>query len=86
MTHTKCKLIFKSMYKKIIYFLICILFVFSVEVFADTVHLKNGNKISGIITKENDDSIGVKINIGATVTFSKKDIEDVEETTQAEPK
>ena len=67
------------MYNKMIFFIIiCILSVCSAEVFADTLHLKNGNKVSGIITKENENSVEIKINIGATVSFSKQDIERIE--------
>jgi len=72
------------MIRKIIGFIICIIFVCSAPVFADTVHLKNGNKISGIITKENETSIEIKINIGATVSFSKEDIGRIERDSDAE--
>ncbi len=53
-------------------------------IFADDIYLKNGNKVSGIITKESEDSVEIKINIGATVTFSKKDIDRVEKESDDE--
>ena len=45
---------------------------------ADTVYLKNGNRLKGIITKETDTSVELKINPGAKVTFSKDDIKNIE--------
>ncbi|MBU1147170.1 MAG: hypothetical protein KKD11_02360 [Candidatus Omnitrophica bacterium] len=45
--------------------------------YADTIHLKNGNKVSGIITKEDEEFVQIKINIGATVAFSKEDIKNI---------
>ncbi|MDP6686312.1 MAG: hypothetical protein QGI05_05105, partial [Candidatus Omnitrophota bacterium] len=66
------------MLKKKIYFIILILLTFASLSFADTIYLKNGNKITGIITKETEESVEIKINIGAVVTFSKKDIEKIE--------
>lgn len=66
------------MVKKIV-FVIIIVFLFSAALLhADTIFLKNGNKVSGIITKENESSVEIKINIGATVAFSKDDVEGIE--------
>ncbi|MFH1854195.1 MAG: peptidase MA family metallohydrolase [Candidatus Omnitrophota bacterium] len=48
------------------------------DLFADAVYLKNGSKVTGIIVKESDDSVDIKINIGAVVTFFRRDIERVE--------
>ncbi len=48
------------------------------QVFADTIYLKNGNRIKGIITRETDRSVEVKINPGAKVTFSRDDVKDIE--------
>lgn len=45
---------------------------------ADAIYLKNGSKVSGIITKETEKSVEIKINIGAKVTFSREDIKDIE--------
>mgnify|MGYP001574205042 CR=1 FL=1 len=50
----------------------------SQQVFADTIYLKNGNRLEGIITKETDKSVELKINPGAKVTFSKSDVKSVE--------
>ena len=50
----------------------------SQQVFADTIYLKNGNRLKGIITKETDKSVELKINPGAKVTFSKSDVKSVE--------
>lgn len=52
--------------------------LFLSPLFADTIHLKNGNKITGIISKETDKSIEIKINIGAMVTFSQEDVAKIE--------
>ncbi len=70
---------------KIIIFIIPFLILpfFTGDIFADNIYLKNGNKISGIITNEGDESIEIKINIGAAVTFSKRDIERIERDTDA---
>jgi len=68
------------MLRNIIFLKISILFLlfFATFSFADTIYLKNGNKVSGIIVREGEDSVEVKINIGAIVTFSKQDIEKIE--------
>ena len=66
------------MVKKIIISIVFTLLFFSQQVFADTVYLKNGNKLKGIITKETDTSVELKINPGAKVTFSKNDIKNIE--------
>jgi hypothetical protein len=58
--------------------LACLVTIFLTPLFADTIYLKNGNKITGIITKESDKSIEIKINIGAIVTFSQEDIDRIE--------
>ena len=66
------------MTKKIVILFIFILLFFSQQIFADTVYLKNGNKVTGIITKETDRSVEIKINPGAKVTFSKDDVKNME--------
>lgn len=73
-----------DMLKKIIFLKISILFLlfFTTFSFADTIYLKNGNKVSGIIVRENEDSVEVKINVGAIVTFSKQDIERIEKSAE----
>jgi len=65
------------MLKKVV-FTIGISLWWVVSLYADTVYLKNGNKVSGIITKEDENSVEIKINIGAVVVFSRQDIERVE--------
>lgn len=73
--------------KKITFGVISMLLVLALcgsAVFADTIHLKNGNKVSGIITKESEDSVEIKINIGAVVAFSKEDIDRVEKESDGE--
>lgn len=72
------------MLKKIIFVWICILLFYCTEVFADSIYLKNGSKISGIITEEDENSVKIKINIGAIVAFSKQDIERIERQTDVE--
>lgn len=66
--------------KKII-FIITIIFL-SKSSFADTIYLKNGNRLKGIITKETDKSVELKINPGAKVTFSKEDIKSIEKESE----
>jgi len=66
--------------KKIIFIL---LFLFcSLNSHADTIYLKNGNRLRGIITKETDKSVELKINPGAKVTFSKDDIKSIEKESE----
>ena len=64
--------------RKIIFLAFSFLLFFGSILYADTIHLKNGNKVSGIITYENDDTVAIKINIGAVVTFFKSDIEKID--------
>ena len=67
------------MLKHIIFIGIFIISLFSPAIAsADTIYLKNGSKVSGIITKETEKSVEIKINIGAKVTFSREDIKDIE--------
>ena len=66
------------MIKKIIFIILCSLLLFFKNSFADSIHLKNGNKVNGIIVKETEVSVDIKINIGAVVTFSRDDIERIE--------
>jgi hypothetical protein len=59
------------------------LFLFACqELFGDMVYLKNGNRVKGIITRETDKSVEVKINLGAKVTFSKDDIKNIEKESE----
>jgi hypothetical protein len=66
------------MVKKIIILVIFVLLFFGQQIFADTIYLKNGNRLRGIITKETDKSVELKINPGAKVTFSKDDVSSIE--------
>jgi len=70
------------MIKKIIILVIFVLLFFSQQIFSDTIYLKNGNRLRGIITKETDKSIELKINPGAKVTFSKDDIKSIEKESE----
>lgn len=72
------------MFKKIVFITVYIFLFFTTEAFADTIYLKNGNKLSGIIVAEDERSVEIKINIGAIVTFSKEDIEGIEKETDLE--
>ena len=64
--------------RKVTFFIAIYIALLSSSLFADTIHLKNKNKVSGIITKEDEESVQIKINIGATVTFLREDIETIE--------
>ena len=50
---------------------------------ADTVNLKNGGSISGIIEKENDNSVEVNTGFG-TVTFKRAQIKDIKRSSAEE--
>ena len=58
--------------------LIFLAFLFIGNVYADTIYLKSGNKVRGIVTKETDKSVELKINQGAKVTFSMDDVKGIE--------
>lgn len=70
------------MIRKIIIIISFMLLFFSQQVFADMIYLKNGNRVKGIITKETDKSVEVKINPGAKVTFSMNDIKNIEKESE----
>ena len=70
------------MVKKIIIPVIFVLLFFSQQIFADMIYLKKGNRVKGIITKETDKSVEVKINPGAKVTFSMEDIKNIEKESE----
>jgi len=69
---------FVRLWKVTFFVVICLSLFSSSFLYADTIHLKNGNKVEGIITKEDEESIQIKINIGATVAFLKEDIKSIE--------
>jgi len=54
------------------------------NIYADIIYLKNGNRLRGIVTKETDRSVELKINPGAKVTFSKGDVKSVEVESETE--
>jgi len=54
-----------------------LLTIFTSEVGADTVHLKNGRKIKGLIKKETEESIVLDLGFG-TVKFRRVEIEKIE--------
>ena len=56
--------------------------LFPAAVRADTVYLKNGNAISGIVKNDDDNGVTLEINIG-TVKFGRKEIDRVEKTTSS---
>ncbi|MBU1912633.1 MAG: hypothetical protein KKB22_03775 [Candidatus Omnitrophica bacterium] len=72
------------MFKKIILFISFIFLFFTQQIFADIVYLKNGNRLRGIITKETDKSVELKINPGAKVTFSKDDVKSIDKETEGQ--
>jgi len=70
------------MSRKIPLLVILIVLFFSQQIFADIVYLKNGNRLRGIISKETDKSVELKINHGAKVTFSKDDVKSIDRETK----
>lgn len=54
-----------------------------VTAWADTIYLKNGGAIEGIINKENDDSVELSVGFG-TVTIKKGDIKSIAKSTDEE--
>ena len=70
------------MIRKILLLVILIVLFFSQQIFADIVYLKNGNRLRGIISKETDKSVELKINLGAKVTFSKDDVKSIDRETK----
>ncbi len=70
------------MIRKISIFIIFVVLFSAQQIFADTIYLKNGNRLRGIIIKETDKSIELKINPGAKVTFSKDDIKSIEKESE----
>lgn len=70
------------MVRKIV-ILVVLIVLFSIRhISADMIYLKNGNRLRGIITKETEKSVELKINQGAKVTFSKADIKSIEKESE----
>ena len=72
------------MIRKISILIIFVVLFYAQQIFADTVYLRNGNRLRGIITKETDKSVELKINPGAKVTFSKDDIKSIEKESEGQ--
>jgi len=51
---------------------------------ADTIHLKNGNKVEGIILESRDGNLMVKLDIGMVMAFSKAEIAFIEKSNAEE--
>ena len=59
------------------------LLVFIANASADTIHLKNGRSMDGLITKETDEGVWLKIEFGK-VKFGRKEIESIDRASPAE--
>lgn len=53
------------------------------QVYADTIYLKNGRKVEGIIKSESQDRVELNIGFGV-VGFNKKEVERIEKSSQEE--
>lgn len=64
---------------------IIVLFVagFTIEAGADTVHLKNGRSIEGLVEKEDEETVVLNVGFG-TVKFKKTEIENIEKSKPGE--
>jgi clan AA aspartic protease (TIGR02281 family) len=73
------------MSKSFIFFGLIIVFstVFAARVGADTLYLKNGRSIEGIVKQQNDNTVELEVDIGF-VTFRKTEIERIESSSSAE--
>jgi clan AA aspartic protease (TIGR02281 family) len=61
----------------------CIIMTCPVFARADTIRLKNGNSVVGIITNEGKDSVEMELDAG-TVQFKKKELQAIDRTTTPE--
>ena len=64
--------------------ILAFLVVISGELRADTLYLKNGRSVEGIIKSENDDSIELEVCAAGSVKFKKSEIERIEKLTPEE--
>lgn len=64
----------------------CILLFFVPPTFADTVILKNGNRVTGIVVEASEERVILQFDQDATVTFSREEVEEVVYTTEEERK
>ena len=69
--------------KKVSLAILLMTFIFIADTRADTLYLKNGRRIEGLIKSEDDDSVELEISSG-TVKFNKSDIEKIERTAPGE--
>lgn len=67
----------KKRFIEITFFCLLFIFLFCQVSNADVIHLKNGNKIEGTITKETEDYIEIDIGDG-TIGFGKQDVASIE--------
>lgn len=70
------------MVRKIVILAVLIVLFSIRQISADMIYLKNGNRLRGIITKETEKSVELKINHGAKVTFSKDDVKSIEKESE----
>jgi len=61
-------------------------FTFLTPLSADTVTLKNGNLVSGIVVEENEEKVTLQFDQSATITFSRNEIEGVVYSSEEERK
>ena len=63
--------------------ILVILFVFIHTAGADTIHLKNGRSIEGLVTKENDENVILDVGFG-TVKFRRIEVENIDRSDSEE--
>lgn len=68
--------------RKVLFFILFFITIYPL-VFADTIHLKDGNKIEGIIFIETTDKVIVQVNIGH-LTFNRAQIDSIEKSSDEE--
>lgn len=61
----------------IIFFAYTMIFIANTACFADIIHLKNGRKFEGRVTKETENEVEIELNIG-TMVFHKSEIGSIE--------
>lgn len=71
------------MRRRILILILFFLTSFVCDIEADTIHLRNGRSIEGLITKEKDEGIWLDVGFGA-VKFRKEEIERIERSDPAE--
>jgi len=71
------------MISKISVIIVFFLASFITEIKADTIYLRNGNRIEGLITEENDKGVELDVGFG-TVKFSRQEIKSIYKSSQEE--